>query len=146
MFTRDDFERREAESRNRSLCVPGFVVQSILLPFARKPKKIAPNEDFFASGCGASGGALSCRRTRKYPKKSAQGEALRACSRNQSHPPPENPLPARTAVRKRNVLVLFFSGNSVSFRGLRSGVGKTQLPSTHRLRFLHSLTRGLNDI
>ena len=74
----------------------------------RKTKKIASNEVFSVVLCGASGGALSCRRTRKYPKTSAQGEALRACSRNQSHPPPKNPLPARTAVRKRKVLVFTF--------------------------------------
>ena len=71
LYNPSHFERSETESRNRSLCVPGFVMQSTLPPFAQKPKKIASNKDFSVSLCGASGGALSCRRTRKYPKKSA---------------------------------------------------------------------------
>ena len=56
----------------------------------------------FHSPCGENSGV----EIRKPPKKSASGEALRACSRNQSHP--EKPLPARTAVRKRKVLVFIF--------------------------------------
>ena len=52
---------------------------------------------------------------------------MRACSRNQSHPPPKNPLPARTAVREKKVSAFVFQ----RLRGIpchfeRSGVEKFQ--------------------
>ena len=51
--------------------------RSTMLQFIRNPMRIR--------NMAASGGVLSCRRARKYPKKSAQGR------RFEKAPSPENP-------------------------------------------------------